>query len=68
MCTCGIDIATQQLTPATHSSPSSTLGGMSRFFLCSDISPVTDSGTGGLLRRANASGIMVSMMNTPAPV
>ncbi|MCY1365981.1 hypothetical protein D9M69_528570 [compost metagenome] len=76
MCTCGIDIATQHDTPATHSRACSVPGerpsGRSPWAAAGWWMPLTaGSGpgcAGGRRRSTSASGNITSRQNTPMPM
>ena len=73
MCTCGIDMATQQATPATHSSASSDVGRQAERPLrrqpAAPARPTPTGASGGGRRRStSASGTMLAMQNTPMPM
>ena len=78
MCTCGIDIATQHATPATHSSACSAPGDrpsgrdVSRAgAVDTALAPAADrrpATIGGRRRNTSASGSIVSTQNTPMPM
>ncbi len=76
MCTCGIDMATQQATPATHSSACAVAGLRPIGRLVPEAAAAAASGecagaatsTGGRGRRNQASGRMAARQNTPMPM
>ena len=70
MCTCGMDIATQQLRPAMISTVCSAAGdipsGRCDHDATCDVADVA-AVRGDRRRRARASGTMVTTQNTPMP-
>ena len=72
MWTCGIDMATQHETPATHSSTCTVAGfmpmGRSSAATCPPARTAAGAGwIGGRRRNTSASGSMDTTQNTPMP-
>ena len=70
MCTCGIDIATQQATPAMHSSTCACVGVIPNGLPGGAVAPVlvtTNAACGGRRRISKASAVMVTKQKAPSP-
>ena len=69
MCTCGIDIATQQATPATTAEPARRRGQAERTSDGVAGAPLLPlAAADGRRRSSSASGSMVAAQNTPTPM
>ena len=67
MCTCGMDIATQQASPATHKRISKAFGDRPSSAAAANGSAVV-AGVGARRRSAETSGSMVTAQNTAIPI